>query len=45
MMGRSEECRVLFLALVVIFTVEVVVGLVLLTRLWDSSGLIGLVGV
>nr|YP_009092173.1 NADH dehydrogenase subunit 4L [Dicrocoelium chinensis]AHG06498.1 NADH dehydrogenase subunit 4L [Dicrocoelium chinensis] len=40
-----EEFRVLFLALMVIFTVEVVLGLVILTRLWDVGGLIGLVGV
>nr|YP_009092185.1 NADH dehydrogenase subunit 4L [Dicrocoelium dendriticum]AHG06510.1 NADH dehydrogenase subunit 4L [Dicrocoelium dendriticum] len=40
-----EEFRILFLALMVIFTVEVVLGLVILTRLWDVGGLIGLVGV
>lgn len=39
-----EEFRMLFLALVVIFTVEVVLGLVILTRVWDSRGLICSVG-
>lgn len=39
------EPRVFFLALMVIFTVEAVLGLVILTRLWDLSGLIVTVGV
>nr|YP_009826141.1 NADH dehydrogenase subunit 4L [Lyperosomum longicauda]QIX04651.1 NADH dehydrogenase subunit 4L [Lyperosomum longicauda] len=43
MLWQVEEFRIFFLALMVIFTVEVVLGLVVLTRLWDSSGLIGIV--
>nr|YP_010461149.1 NADH dehydrogenase subunit 4L [Carassotrema koreanum]UUF91998.1 NADH dehydrogenase subunit 4L [Carassotrema koreanum] len=44
LLSQSEEFRMLFIALMVIFTVEVVLGLVVLTRLWDSSDLIGIVG-
>lgn len=40
---RSER-HILFIALMVIFTVEVVLGLVVLTRLWDLRSLMGLVG-
>nr|YP_009326177.1 NADH dehydrogenase subunit 4L [Paragonimus ohirai]YP_010690152.1 NADH dehydrogenase subunit 4L [Paragonimus iloktsuenensis]APD26969.1 NADH dehydrogenase subunit 4L [Paragonimus ohirai]WBU12991.1 NADH dehydrogenase subunit 4L [Paragonimus iloktsuenensis] len=39
-----QESHILFIALMVIFTVEVVLGLVVLTRLWDLGSLIGLVG-
>nr|YP_010704124.1 NADH dehydrogenase subunit 4L [Plagiorchis elegans]WCO87334.1 NADH dehydrogenase subunit 4L [Plagiorchis elegans] len=39
-----EETRIFFIALMVIFTIEVVLGLVVLTRLWDSSGLIVTLG-
>nr|NP_059461.1 NADH dehydrogenase subunit 4L [Paragonimus westermani]AAF73396.1 NADH dehydrogenase subunit 4L [Paragonimus westermani]AAN15172.1 NADH dehydrogenase subunit 4L [Paragonimus westermani]QWT69515.1 NADH dehydrogenase subunit 4L [Paragonimus westermani]QWT69527.1 NADH dehydrogenase subunit 4L [Paragonimus westermani] len=38
------ESHILFIALMVIFTVEVVLGLVVLTRLWDLGSLIGRVG-
>lgn len=43
-LGQWEERFILFIALMVIFTVEVVLGLVVLTRLWDSRGLMGIVG-
>lgn len=39
------ESRMFFIALMVIFTVEVTLGLVVLTRIWDSRRLIGIVGV
>nr|QIX04627.1 NADH dehydrogenase subunit 4L [Brachylecithum sp. PakAb2] len=45
LVSSLEEFRILFLALMVLFTVEVVLGLVILTRLWDISGLIGFLGV
>nr|QIX04639.1 NADH dehydrogenase subunit 4L [Brachydistomum sp. PakPr2] len=45
LVSGCNEFRILFLALVVMFTVEVVLGLVILTRLWDVGGLIGMVGV
>nr|WSP01966.1 NADH dehydrogenase subunit 4L [Allocreadium lobatum] len=37
MMHQWEETHMFFLALMVIFTVEVVLGLVVLTRLWSFS--------
>nr|YP_009240944.1 NADH dehydrogenase subunit 4L [Brachycladium goliath]ALN38357.1 NADH dehydrogenase subunit 4L [Brachycladium goliath] len=43
-LGQWDEARILFIALMVIFTIEVVLGLVVLTRLWDSSSLMGIVG-
>nr|YP_010693882.1 NADH dehydrogenase subunit 4L [Morishitium polonicum]WCD42519.1 NADH dehydrogenase subunit 4L [Morishitium polonicum] len=45
MLNQWDEFHMFFIALMVIFTVEVTLGLVVLTRLWDLSGLIGLVGV
>nr|WCH58143.1 NADH dehydrogenase subunit 4L [Holostephanus sp. FJ-2023] len=45
LISQWEESRVLFIALMVIFTVEVTLGLVVLTRLWSSSILIDIVGV
>nr|YP_009261930.1 NADH dehydrogenase subunit 4L [Echinochasmus japonicus]AKL39058.1 NADH dehydrogenase subunit 4L [Echinochasmus japonicus] len=45
LVGQWGEFRMLFIALMVIFTVEVTLGLVVLTRLWDFSSLTGLVGV
>nr|WPN08952.1 NADH dehydrogenase subunit 4L [Prohemistomum vivax] len=45
LMCQWEECRVLFLALMVIFIIEVTLGLVVLTRLWSSSSLMDIVGV
>nr|YP_009650987.1 NADH dehydrogenase subunit 4L [Uvitellina sp. SSS-2019]QCY72813.1 NADH dehydrogenase subunit 4L [Uvitellina sp. SSS-2019] len=45
LLGQWEEFYMFFIALMVIFTVEVTLGLVVLTRLWDLSGLIGIVGV
>nr|QAY80531.1 NADH dehydrogenase subunit 4L [Paragonimus kellicotti] len=39
-----QESHILFIALMVIFTVEVILGLVVLTRLWDLGSLIGRVG-
>nr|BAV82928.1 NADH dehydrogenase subunit 4L [Echinostoma caproni] len=45
LLSQWDEFRMLFIALIVIFTVEVTLGLVVLTRLWDSSSLIGIVGV
>nr|QBF03688.1 NADH dehydrogenase subunit 4L [Echinostoma sp. JM-2019] len=44
LLGQWDEFRMLFMALMVIFTVEVTLGLVVLTRLWDLSSLIGMVG-
>nr|YP_009467179.1 NADH dehydrogenase subunit 4L [Artyfechinostomum sufrartyfex]YP_010461005.1 NADH dehydrogenase subunit 4L [Artyfechinostomum malayanum]APX55328.1 NADH dehydrogenase subunit 4L [Artyfechinostomum sufrartyfex]ARH10827.1 NADH dehydrogenase subunit 4L [Artyfechinostomum sufrartyfex]UUF68158.1 NADH dehydrogenase subunit 4L [Artyfechinostomum malayanum] len=44
LLGQWDEFRMLFIALIVIFTIEVTLGLVVLTRLWDSSSLIGIVG-
>nr|AKC58417.1 NADH dehydrogenase subunit 4L [Eurytrema pancreaticum] len=40
-----SEPRIFFLTLMVVFTVEAVMGLVILARLWDSSGLMAIVGV
>nr|YP_009026837.1 NADH dehydrogenase subunit 4L [Fasciola gigantica]AHW40467.1 NADH dehydrogenase subunit 4L [Fasciola gigantica]WJO90026.1 NADH dehydrogenase subunit 4L [Fasciola gigantica] len=45
LVGQWEEFRIVFIALMVIFTIEVTLGLVVLTRLWDFSSLIGTVGV
>nr|NP_066219.1 NADH dehydrogenase subunit 4L [Fasciola hepatica]AAG13147.1 NADH dehydrogenase subunit 4L [Fasciola hepatica]BAV82940.1 NADH dehydrogenase subunit 4L [Fasciola hepatica] len=45
LLGQWEEFRIIFIALMVIFTIEVTLGLVVLTRLWDFSSLIGTVGV
>nr|BDB04166.1 NADH dehydrogenase subunit 4L [Fasciola gigantica]BDB04178.1 NADH dehydrogenase subunit 4L [Fasciola gigantica]BDB04190.1 NADH dehydrogenase subunit 4L [Fasciola gigantica]BDB04202.1 NADH dehydrogenase subunit 4L [Fasciola gigantica]BDB04214.1 NADH dehydrogenase subunit 4L [Fasciola gigantica] len=45
LLGQWEEFRIVFIALMVIFTIEVTLGLVVLTRLWDFSSLIGTVGV
>nr|YP_009519770.1 NADH dehydrogenase subunit 4L [Echinostoma miyagawai]AYD49498.1 NADH dehydrogenase subunit 4L [Echinostoma miyagawai]QEG55043.1 NADH dehydrogenase subunit 4L [Echinostoma miyagawai]WCK11538.1 NADH dehydrogenase subunit 4L [Echinostoma miyagawai] len=45
LLSQWDEFRMFFIALIVIFTVEVTLGLVVLTRLWDSSSLIGIVGV
>lgn len=42
---QRGETHMFFLVLMVIFTIEVVLGLVVLTRLWDTSGLISVVGV
>lgn len=39
-----DETRIFFIALMVIFTIEVVLGLVVLTRLWDSRSLIVILG-
>nr|YP_010702827.1 NADH dehydrogenase subunit 4L [Ogmocotyle ailuri]WCO09233.1 NADH dehydrogenase subunit 4L [Ogmocotyle ailuri] len=39
-----DESRIFFIALMVIFTIEVTLGLVVLTRLWDYSSLIDIVG-
>nr|UDU84919.1 NADH dehydrogenase subunit 4L [Glypthelmins quieta] len=39
-----EESRIFFISLMVVFTVEVVLGLVVLTRLWDTSSLMGTLG-
>nr|AHW40479.1 NADH dehydrogenase subunit 4L [Fasciola sp. GHL-2014]QCQ81663.1 NADH dehydrogenase subunit 4L [Fasciola gigantica]WKD80462.1 NADH dehydrogenase subunit 4L [Fasciola gigantica] len=45
LVGQWEEFRIVFIALMVIFTIEVTLGLVVLTCLWDFSSLIGTVGV
>lgn len=45
LLGQWEEFRMLFIALMVIFTIEVTLGLVVLTRLWDFRSLTGIVGV
>lgn len=45
LVGQWEEFRIVFIALMVIFTIEVTLGLVVLTRLWDFRSLIGTVGV
>nr|YP_009236159.1 NADH dehydrogenase subunit 4L [Fascioloides magna]AMF83643.1 NADH dehydrogenase subunit 4L [Fascioloides magna] len=45
LLGQWDEFRIIFIALMVIFTIEVTLGLVTLTRLWDFSSLIGIVGV
>nr|AYH51415.1 NADH dehydrogenase subunit 4L [Tylodelphys immer] len=44
LLSQFEESRIIFLSLVVIFTIEVTLGLVVLTRLWSSSLLIDIVG-
>nr|YP_008578688.1 NADH dehydrogenase subunit 4L [Haplorchis taichui]AGW06999.1 NADH dehydrogenase subunit 4L [Haplorchis taichui]AYV63035.1 NADH dehydrogenase subunit 4L [Haplorchis taichui] len=44
LLSQRGETFILFIALMVIFTIEVILGLVVLTRLWDSSGLVGIVG-
>nr|YP_010947750.1 NADH dehydrogenase subunit 4L [Azygia robusta]WMH04197.1 NADH dehydrogenase subunit 4L [Azygia robusta]WMH04209.1 NADH dehydrogenase subunit 4L [Azygia robusta] len=45
LLGQAGESRVLFLTLMVVFTIEVTLALVVLTRLWDYSSLIDIVGV
>lgn len=42
--GQGEEFRVLFLILMVIFTVEVTLGLVVLSRIWRLRELGGFIG-
>nr|AKP94292.1 NADH dehydrogenase subunit 4L [Diplostomum pseudospathaceum] len=44
LLSQFEETHIIFLALLVIFTIEVTLGLVVLTRLWSSSLLIDIVG-
>nr|YP_010401647.1 NADH dehydrogenase subunit 4L [Cryptocotyle lingua]UQU69045.1 NADH dehydrogenase subunit 4L [Cryptocotyle lingua] len=44
MLSQLSESYIFFIALIVIFTIEVVLGLVVLTRLWDSSVLVDIVG-
>lgn len=44
LLNQYSEVRVIFLALMVIFTVEVTLGLVVLTRLWWSRDLMVIVG-
>nr|AYH51353.1 NADH dehydrogenase subunit 4L [Alaria americana] len=44
LLSQFEEFRILFLVLMVIFTIEITLGLVVLTRLWSSSTLIDMVG-
>nr|WRW53955.1 NADH dehydrogenase subunit 4L [Strigea falconis] len=44
LVSQFEEFRIIFLALMVIFTIEVTLGLVVLTRLWSLSSLIDIVG-
>nr|QDA21730.1 NADH dehydrogenase subunit 4L [Amphimerus sp. JM-2019] len=44
MLSQRGESYILFMALMVIFTIEVVLGLVVLVRLWDSSELVDMVG-
>lgn len=43
--GQTEDSRVLFMILMVIFTVEVTLGLVVLSRLWRLSELGSVTGV
>nr|YP_008994156.1 NADH dehydrogenase subunit 4L [Metagonimus yokogawai]AGN12758.1 NADH dehydrogenase subunit 4L [Metagonimus yokogawai] len=43
-LSQWGESFIFFISLMVIFTIEVVLGLVVLTRLWGSSSLIGAVG-
>nr|QYC97738.1 NADH dehydrogenase subunit 4L [Diplostomoidea sp. MSB para 30071] len=44
LMSQFEEFRIIFITLMVIFTIEVTLGLVVLTRLWSLSLLIDIVG-
>nr|QJP04217.1 NADH dehydrogenase subunit 4L [Clonorchis sinensis] len=44
MLLQRGESYIFLIALMVIFTVEVMLGLVVLARLWDSSELIDIVG-
>lgn len=44
LISQVEEMRVFFLVLMVIFTVEITLCLVVLTRLWRSSDLMVSVG-
>nr|YP_010231369.1 NADH dehydrogenase subunit 4L [Apharyngostrigea pipientis]QSV37699.1 NADH dehydrogenase subunit 4L [Apharyngostrigea pipientis] len=44
LVSQFEEFRIIFLSLMVIFTIEVTLGLVVLTRLWSLSSLIDIVG-
>lgn len=43
-LSQLEESRMLFISLIVVFTIEVVLGLVVLTRIWNIGDLIGIVG-
>lgn len=43
--GQREEFRILFLVLMVIFTIEVTLGLVVLSRIWRLRELSGFIGV
>lgn len=45
LVSQQEESRILFIALMVIFTIEITLSLVVLIRLWDFRSLIDIVGV
>nr|YP_009169424.1 NADH dehydrogenase subunit 4L [Fischoederius elongatus]AJF22816.1 NADH dehydrogenase subunit 4L [Fischoederius elongatus]QIJ60103.1 NADH dehydrogenase subunit 4L [Fischoederius elongatus] len=45
LVSQSAEVRILFIALMVIFAIEVTLGLVALVRLWDLGSLIDILGV
>nr|AYH51364.1 NADH dehydrogenase subunit 4L [Cardiocephaloides medioconiger] len=44
LLGQFEEFRIVFISLMVIFTIEITLGLVVLTRIWSLSLLIDIVG-
>lgn len=45
LVSQREESRVMFLALMVLFTIEVALGLVMLTRVWSLRSLTDIEGV
>nr|YP_009171935.1 NADH dehydrogenase subunit 4L [Orthocoelium streptocoelium]AJG03064.1 NADH dehydrogenase subunit 4L [Orthocoelium streptocoelium] len=45
LISQGDEVRILFIALMVIFAIEVTLGLVALVRLWDLGSLIDILGV
>nr|YP_009689305.1 NADH dehydrogenase subunit 4L [Postharmostomum commutatum]QEL51321.1 NADH dehydrogenase subunit 4L [Postharmostomum commutatum] len=45
LLSQTDESRIMFLALMVLFTIEVSLGLVMLTRIWSLGSLTDIEGV
>nr|WCL38743.1 NADH dehydrogenase subunit 4L [Caryophyllaeus brachycollis] len=45
LLRSSSDSHMVFIVLMVVSTIEIVVGLVVLTRLWESGGCLDSVGV
>nr|AYH51405.1 NADH dehydrogenase subunit 4L [Posthodiplostomum centrarchi] len=44
LLNQVEEFRIIFISLMVIFTIEITLALVVLTRIWSLSSLVDIVG-